>query len=58
MQIGSGPIPFRKRDWRKLSPTVQELIQKCLEMDPVERITSEEALLHDWLHEGQDENAE
>lgn len=39
---GSGPIPFRDRDWKHLSnkgKTVQDLILKCLQIDPDQRIT-------------------
>ena len=38
-RYGSGPIPFRDRDWRKLSPFVKELIKDCLEVDPNKRIS-------------------
>jgi protein-serine/threonine kinase len=43
-RYGSGPIPFRDRDWKKISPLVIKLINECLEMDPQKRITAEEAL--------------
>ena len=36
--IGSGPIPFRERDWRKYNKEIKDLIQQCLEMDPAKRI--------------------
>ena len=49
---GSGPIPFRPRDWRHLSnkgETVQDLILQCLQLEPEKRITCDEALNHKWF---------
>jgi calcium/calmodulin-dependent protein kinase I len=48
-KYGSGPIPFRKIDWRKRSPELQDLIVQMLKMDPSERISADEALRHPWL---------
>jgi len=48
-RYGSGPIPFRERDWRKLDhkgAIVQDLITKCLEFDPSKRILPSEAIQH------------
>jgi len=50
-KYGSGPIPYRKFDWKKRSPLLQDLISKCLVIDPKERISSKEALDHPWIHE-------
>ncbi len=50
-RYGSGPIPFRDRDWRKHNKLIQDLISKCLEMDPDKRISSGDALQHPWLEE-------
>ena len=36
--LGSGPIPFRDRDWKKHSRHIKDLIVQCLEMDPSKRI--------------------
>lgn len=47
--VGKDPIPFRKIDWRKRSPELQDLIEKLLETDPVKRISAEEALQHPWF---------
>ena len=49
--IGSGPIPFPKRDWKAISPQAQDLISRCLVIDPSKRITTAEALMHPWLTE-------
>lgn len=50
-RYGSGPIPYRDRDWRKVNKHVKDLINLCLEIDPAKRITSEEALQHPWFAE-------
>ena len=42
--IGSGPLPFRDRDWRKHNKYIKDLIVSCLEINPTKRISSEEAL--------------
>lgn len=52
-KYGSGPIPFRDRDWRRLEDKgakVKDLITKCLVMDPEQRISVQEALDHPWLN--------
>jgi serine/threonine protein kinase len=49
-QYGSGPIPFRKIDWRKRSPELIDLVKRMLEFDPNHRITAREALDHQWFH--------
>jgi hypothetical protein len=36
--IGSGPIPFRDRDWKKQNRYIKDLIMQCLEMEPSKRI--------------------
>ena len=46
---GSGPIPFRKIDWRKRSPDVQDFILKTLDMDPNKRPSAAELLKHKWF---------
>ena len=46
-KYGTGPIPFRKQDWKKRegAAELQDLLQKCLEFDPQQRISAEEALI-------------
>jgi calcium-dependent protein kinase len=48
---GSGPIPFRQADWKEFEAgeLIQDLIERCLQMDPDKRITAEEALNHPWF---------
>jgi calcium-dependent protein kinase len=49
-QYGSGPIPFREKDWKSFNlPVISDLIIKCLQMDPEKRITAKEALKHPWF---------
>jgi calcium/calmodulin-dependent protein kinase I len=48
----SGPIPFRARDWRHLDEQgsiAQDLILKCLNLDPTQRISATEALNHGFF---------
>ena len=47
--LGSGPIPFPKRDWKTISVSAQDAISRCLKMDPAQRITASELLAHPWL---------
>lgn len=49
--VGSGPIPFPKRDWKTINPLAQDLIQRCLVIEPSKRITAAQALTHPWLTE-------
>lgn len=51
-KYGSGPIPFRPRDWKHLSDNgrkVQDLIINCLQIDPEKRISVTQALEHAWF---------
>ncbi len=49
-KYGSGPIPFRICDWVGYDfHKLRDLIEECLNMDPDERITSKEALNHEWF---------
>lgn len=48
-RYGSGPVPFRDRDWKKQSPQAMDFIRQCLEVDPAERLTVDDALQHPWF---------
>mmetsp|Transcript_48139 Transcript_48139/g.35328 ORF Transcript_48139/g.35328 Transcript_48139/m.35328 type:complete len:87 (+) Transcript_48139:663-923(+) len=50
-RYGSGPLPFRRMDWRKRSKNLQDLISQCFEMNPEKRISAEDALQHPWFDE-------
>ncbi|CAI2369647.1 unnamed protein product [Moneuplotes crassus] len=45
----SGDIPFRRYDWKRKSPLLQDLILKCMDYNPEKRISAEEALQHPWF---------
>ena len=49
--LGSGPIPFRDRDWRKYNNNIKDLIIECLETKPEKRIQAADALQHPWFSE-------
>ena len=44
VSIGSGPVPFRDRDWKKHSSQIKDLINECLQMKPEDRIQAADAL--------------
>lgn len=48
--IGSGPIPFLQNHWKKFDfINLKNLIESCLQINPVNRITAEEAINHPWF---------
>lgn len=49
--LGSGPIPYETRAWRKHNKHIKTVIEGCLEMDPAKRMTPEEALESPWFAE-------
>ena len=49
-KYGSGPIPYREKDWKELDfANARDLIDACLMIKPEERITVDEALAHPWF---------
>lgn len=46
-----GEIPFRKVDWRRKSPKLQDLISKCMSYNPEDRLSAAQALEHPWFSE-------
>eukprot|EP00531_Pseudo-nitzschia_arenysensis_P001353 CAMPEP_0116137368 /NCGR_PEP_ID=MMETSP0329-20121206/12212_1 /TAXON_ID=697910 /ORGANISM="Pseudo-nitzschia arenysensis, Strain B593" /LENGTH=531 /DNA_ID=CAMNT_0003632281 /DNA_START=264 /DNA_END=1859 /DNA_ORIENTATION=+ len=48
-KIVSGKYEFKEADWGGVSPDAKDLVQKCLVLNPDERITSSQALRHKWM---------
>jgi len=49
-KYGSGPIPFIQSHWRKFDfANLKNLIESCLLVNPQERITAEDAIIHPWF---------
>ena len=42
-------VEFKDGEWGNISDKVQDLISKCLEKNPEERITIEQFLMHPWF---------
>lgn len=51
LQIINGKYSFPKKYWKNISHDAIDLIKKLLTVDPVQRITLEEALNHPWLQD-------
>lgn len=50
-------IPYFKKHWVNKDPLLLELIKKCLQTNPADRITAEEALSHAYfLHDDEIES--
>lgn len=50
-KYGSGPIPFRVCDWADFDlEIIRDLIVRCLDINPENRITAKQALEHDWFN--------
>ena len=47
-QIAEG-IPYFKKNWVQKDSQLVDLIRRCLQQNPEERITSEEALKHPYF---------
>ena len=51
-RYGKDPIPFRQCDWKGYNfEKIKDLIERCVKIDPKERITAKEALDHPWFIE-------
>lgn len=48
-KYGSGPIPFRNVDWRGRNQELQDLIEQCMQTNPIDRISAADALQHPWF---------
>ncbi|KAG7336486.1 serine/threonine protein kinase [Nitzschia inconspicua] len=48
-KIVSGKFEFDEEDWCDVSSDAKDLVQKLLVLDPDERLTSSQALKHQWM---------
>ena len=48
-RYGHGPIPYYRTDWNEHDNSIKDLISSCIEIDPIKRLTPEEALQHPWF---------
>ena len=48
-KIINQPVEFKDGEWEKISDKVQDLIRKCLEKNPEDRITIDDFINHPWL---------
>lgn len=48
-QLQQGQIVFHEKYWNSVSPEAIDFVKRCLTLDPEERITAEEALVHPWF---------
>jgi calcium/calmodulin-dependent protein kinase I len=52
-QIETGRVSFPSPYWDEISESSKDLIRSLLELDPNQRITAADALLHPWLKEAE-----
>jgi hypothetical protein len=50
MKIRAGVYEFHPKYWSKVSDDAKDLIRKLLIVDPLQRLTVDQALAHTWLH--------
>lgn len=48
-----GQYTFEHKGFEKVSDSAKDLIQSCLNKDPQQRITAEQALAHPWFTQAQ-----
>ena len=49
-KIINEPVEFKDGEWEVISDKVQDLIRKCLEKNPEERITIDDFINHPWFN--------
>ncbi|CAB9504636.1 MAP kinase-activated protein kinase 2 (Fragment) [Seminavis robusta] len=49
MRVGSAPPTFEEPEWKRVSSSAKDLIQKLLNLEPNARLTAEQALKHGWF---------
>ena len=45
----SGSFEFYSPDWDQISPQAKDFVQKLICVDPQQRLTASQALLHPWI---------
>jgi calcium/calmodulin-dependent protein kinase I len=53
-KIVAGKYEFDEREWAGISDDAKDLVQRCLVLDPDERITAAESVKHQWLRASRD----
>ncbi|KAK4689195.1 calcium/calmodulin-dependent protein kinase I, partial [Tremellales sp. Uapishka_1] len=53
-----GKVVFHDRYWKKVSETAKDFIRAMLQVDPKNRLSSEEALNHPWMANESDPNVD
>lgn len=48
-KVKSGNFTFENKDWRHISEDAKGLIRMLLKFDPMQRLTAEQALQHEWI---------
>ena len=49
-KIINEPVEFKDGEWEKISENVQDLIRKCLEKYPEDRISIDDFINHPWFN--------
>lgn len=50
--IKAGRYAFGKENWKYVSEASQDFIRKLLQLDPQQRMSAREALVHEWMQVG------
>lgn len=50
--IKRGEFDFPAQEWTHISDTAKDLISRCLQVDPAQRITIREMIEHEWIVSG------
>lgn len=56
-EIRTGNWKFQEEDWEHISKEARDFISKCLNVDPEQRWTVEEALESPWIHADADDES-
>ena len=56
-EIRTGNWKFQEDDWKHISQEAKDFVSKCLNVDPEQRWTVEEALESPWVHAETDDES-